>query len=260
MEVKWMIVLKTGQDLLLFEQHHHALVSGVMAKHWRSDSFIGGHLREQVEYAVAQHDKAWIPLDQQPLWNEEKQQPYSFVDFPMQEKMLRYQEGVHEVEKKSLYAGLLCSLHYRSFFPELSDDKGIQTFINEEELRQERLINELDGYIEEKEKNFHFDLLQFCDNLSLYCCMNEPGASKARELSWFKDGFPQQFEFAPEGIIANWNGLNNVELNPFPFENSFQVDIPFRQINQGSIKDKGIQQTWNESVLQSRSVTFTSHR
>jgi len=254
-----MIVLNTKQGMLLFEQHHHALVSGVMAKYWRVDAFIGEHIREQVEYAVAQHDRAWIPLDQLPLWNEDKQQPYAFTDYPMNEKMLRYQEGVNQVEDRSKYGALLCSLHYRSFFPEKSKDQAIQSFIDYEEKRQKKLKIELDEKVGDKAIKVHFDLLQFWDNLSLYCCMNEQGVNKEHELSWFRDGFPQQFAFAPDGIIAHWHGEDTVVLDPFPFESSFQVDIPFRRFRHDQIEEIGFTQAWKDSALHNRKVTFISN-
>ncbi|KGX86952.1 DUF3891 family protein [Pontibacillus marinus] len=251
-----MIVLNMEKGMFLFEQHHHALVSGIMAMHWRFDGFLGEHLREQVEYAVAQHDRAWIPLDGHPIWNDDKQQPYSFIDYPMKEKMVRYQEGVDQVEMRSNYGGLLCSLHYRSFFPEVSEDESIQAFISDEEARQKKLKNELGEMIGDEQLNFHFDLLQFCDDLSLYCCMNEPGVTKEEELSWFRDGFPQRFNFAPDGIVAYWDGKNAVALEPFPFQSTFQVDIPFRELRPEQIEEVGFPQAWKESVLHNRTIKF----
>ncbi len=251
-----MIVLNRDRDILLFEQHHHALVSGIMAMHWRYDAFKGEHLREQVEYAVAQHDRAWIPLDQKPLWNGDKEQPYSFIDYPMNEKMLRYQEGVDRVERRTKYGALLCCLHYLSFFPEQSDDPDIQSFITEENTRQKRLKKELGDTVQEDYLQFHFDLLQFCDDLSLYCCMNEPGVSKQHELSWFRGGFPQQFDFASDKIVAHWQDDKTVMVDSFPFRSTFYVDIPYRKLRKDQIEEGGFRKAWEDSVLSNRRVQF----
>src|SRR5690625_149953 len=104
-----MIVTKKANSFLMFEQHEHAKISGLMAKYWRDELFLGKTMREEVELAISQHDRAWIPLDKNLIWNEEKQAPYTFMDYPLEEKLRAYKRGADEIEKESNYASLLCS-------------------------------------------------------------------------------------------------------------------------------------------------------
>lgn len=251
-----MIVMKTSEGIWLFEQHHHALASGVMARNWREEDFSDTSIRKEVEYAIAHHDRGWISLDARPKWNEEKDQPYSFIDYSMFEKMKQYHAGVDQVERKTKYGALLCSMHYRSFFPDHSEDSEIQQFIHKEEKRQRRLYEELDKPLNQEQITFHFRLLQFCDDLSLYCCMNFPGSTKEEELDWFRDGFRQRFAAAPKGLQAWWKNEQEIELDPFPFADSFQLDIPYKYISFDQMKGYSLKDMWNSIPLRNRPITI----
>lgn len=45
----------------------------------------------------------------------------------------------------------------------------------------------------------HYRLLKFCDELSLYVCMNKPGVKKKDEIDLFKDGFEGTEMFNSKG-------------------------------------------------------------
>ncbi|KGP71425.1 DUF3891 family protein [Pontibacillus yanchengensis] len=255
-----MIVLKHRNELVLFEQHYHGLASGVMAHKWKDKNFLAPHLREEVEYAVSFHDRGWMPLDQKPLWDQANHQPYSFYNYPMREKMERYHEGVDEVEKKSFYGALLCSMHYCSFFDEKSDDEDSEVFLTKEHTRQEKLKKILGGKVTENSIGFHFTLLQFCDDLSLYCCMNEPGSSKEEEVSWFKNGFRQQFPEAPNGIMPRFENKECVSLDPFPFTEPFELMIPYKTVRMEKVEAIGLEDARREAPLQQRKVKIVPFR
>jgi hypothetical protein len=73
-----MIVRERPDSFLLFGQHEHALMAGELARRWgRSPEPFGSTV-----YAVANHDVAWREPDREVLWNEEKDRPYSFMDYP----------------------------------------------------------------------------------------------------------------------------------------------------------------------------------
>ncbi|QST00097.1 DUF3891 family protein [Pontibacillus sp. ALD_SL1] len=249
-----MIVVREPNHILLFQQHHHALVSGIMAKKWMGNEFVGGEPRSDVEYAVAYHDRAWIPLDQKPRWNNHKQQPYSFIDFPEEEKVIAYQRGIDEVEEHSSYAAVMCSMHYASFYSKADTlSESVREFLHNEERRRERLLS----FLSEEADNLkeHLDFLQFCDDLSLYCCMNPPGVKKEDELSWFRDGFPQTFSIAPNGLEAAWVDGKHIAVKPFPFEGPFTVSIPYKRVSD-SITAELWEDAYTSAECQVRTITF----
>ncbi|PKR77469.1 DUF3891 domain-containing protein [Halalkalibacillus sediminis] len=244
-----MIVQEYDKYFIMIDQHEHALISGEFAKRWGSQYFIGEDRRSQVELAIAEHDRAWIPLDQSPSWNDEKDAPHSFMDYPTEPKVIYYEKGIDIVQKESLYAGLLSSKHYLSFFDHHSTDPIISRFISREIDRQNRLIPEI-GEIDQKEMHFHFQLLQFCDDLSLYLCLNEPGVDKADENKMFKDGFRQTFDKIDSKIIANWKSEEVVLVDPFPFDEPFEVSLPYRKVFKSDINSFGLQEAFEQSKVE----------
>lgn len=251
-----MIVNEQGNYFLMIKQHDHALVSGQIVLEWKKDFLLRSKLREEADWAVAQHDRAWIPLDEHPIWNEDKQRPFSFTDYPLEEKLEAYQRGIEETADQSLYAGMLCSMHYQSFFSEDSDDPVIRSFISEEKSRQEKLFEKMEMDVPRDIYQLHFDRLQFCDDLSLYICMQEPGTPKENEVSWFKNGFRQSFDFAPAGMMARWVDEKKVSVDPFPFDKPIEVRFPYRLVSKDAIQKLGLEKAFHSAEVKHRTVTF----
>ncbi|MGI8313991.1 DUF3891 family protein [Halobacillus mangrovi] len=253
-----MIVQERENEFLMIKQHDHAQISGQMVLEWKKNFLLRSKLREEADWAIAQHDRAWIPLDEHPKWNDEKNRPYTFIDYPIKEKIEAYQRGIKEVAERSLYAGMLCSMHYMSFFSEDSDDPAILQFIGEEKKRQEDLFKAMKMDVPKDIYHLHFKRLQFCDDLSLYVCMQEPGIPKEQEVPWFKDGFRQTFDFAPDGIMANWVDQTQVSVNSFPFSRPFEVHIPYRSVSKKAIEEKGLEKAYHEAETAQRTVKIIS--
>ncbi|MCA0972389.1 DUF3891 family protein [Halobacillus litoralis] len=251
-----MIVLERDKDFILIKQHDHAALSGQMVREWKQNFLLRSKLREEADWAAAQHDRAWIPLDDEPRWNEEEGRPYSFIDYPLEEKLAAYQRGIEEVAGQSLYAGMLCSMHYQSFLSEDSENPVIRQFVQEEKERQEDLFASMEMDVPKDIYDLHFKRLQFCDDLSLYVCMNQPGTSKEQEVSWFKDGFRQAFDFAPEGMIAHWVDDKQVSVDPFPFENPFDAQVPYKLVRKSSIDRLGFTEAYKQAETDQRLITF----
>lgn len=205
---------------LLIDQHDHGRVSGVFARNL-SEGFVGGTLEDEALFAVANHDLAWVPLDAEPLWNREKEAPYSFVDYPVAPKVAAYSAGIDRIESESLYAALLCSGHY-GYLTEGSDDGDERRFYREEKARRERLRDKL---APERLASEERDLavLRFSDDLSLFVCLNEPGRN---EHPFYRDGL----RFRGERIFPEWQDEKTLGFAPEPFSRSFEVEVPYRVV------------------------------
>ncbi|MFC4766276.1 DUF3891 family protein [Effusibacillus consociatus] len=254
-----MIVHERDHDFIMIRQHDHAQVSGEAAKHWKTEFFPGFERHEDVILGIYQHDRAWIELDDTPLWNDRNHVPYSFVDFPSSLKLTFYRKGIDEVEVINPYAGLLCSLHYASFFENDTHPAG-QEFLRSERKRQQGLVQRLHLHgATMDELQFHFRLLQFCDNLSLYLCLNEPGVSKSDEFPWYRNGFSgsDQFSFTKNRVImAHWIDKERVSLSPSPFEKEVQVSLMTKAVDKERIKVVGIAQAYQDAAWTERKVSF----
>ncbi|HEY6674605.1 MAG TPA: DUF3891 family protein, partial [Rubrobacteraceae bacterium] len=103
-----MIVREKGDYYVLIKQHDHALASGEFARHWAERP----RPLEPIIYAIAHHDVAWQAPDARVRWNEETGRPYSFANYPPEEKVRAYVGGLAWLEERDPYAACLSSMHY----------------------------------------------------------------------------------------------------------------------------------------------------
>ena len=253
-----MIVLEDQLTFTLFTQDSHARVSGEIARHWRTDLFPGAEVKNDVLLAITEHDRGWLHLDGSPQWNRQTGKPYDFLDFPVDRKISAYSRGIKETAAMSPYAGLLCSLHYTSF---MEREDAAADFLAAEHERQRRLKESLGisgSLTKEHALKFHFYLLQLCDNLSLYLCLNRPGTAKADEHPFFKNGFPQDFPFfSKERIYPEWPVPGRVVLSPFPFTEPFIISLPYKEVHKESITRFGLIDAYEQGKEKMRSVELS---
>src|SRR5699024_651196 len=202
-----LIIRERDYAFVMIEQHHHAQISAEIIGKWRDYLFHHDPLYKSVMYAIEQHDCGWRFFDEQPFWNDAEQAPYAFTNFPTMAKSVLYTKGIDEVEALDPYAAVLCSAHYTKFL-EKSEHREARRFVERENLRRERILSQLE--IESMNiVDQHLALLQFADNISLYLCLNEPGAKKEAEHFFFKRGIPvsQILKHTISKIVqAYWHG------------------------------------------------------
>ena len=210
-----MIVRDRPDTFLLFKQHEHAQIAGEFARRWRE----GPRPFESTVYAVANHDLAWREPDQELLWNEEKDRPYTFVDYPLDLKLPAQKRGIDTVEDHDPYAGCLCSMHYARFL--LDSERPEEVEFREGEIgRQGRLEERMSEIeLENLERNFRF--LRLCDGLSLFLCLNEPGGEES------PSPYPGGFEFEGTHFGPVWEDEQTLRLDPNPFPEAFGIEIPY---------------------------------
>ncbi|MDQ3862614.1 MAG: DUF3891 family protein [Actinomycetota bacterium] len=213
-----MIVRERPDSFLLFEQHEHALIAGEFALRWRE----GPRPFESTVYATANHDLGWREPDSEVLWNEQKDKPYSFMDYPLDLKLPAQKRGIDAVENHEPYAGCLCSMHYSRFL--LDAERPEEVDFREGEMeRQNRLKERMSAEeLENLERNFRF--LRLCDGLSLFLCLNEPGGEDT------PPPYPGGFEFDGTRFGPVWEDERTLRLDPNPFSEAFGIEIPYRTI------------------------------
>lgn len=211
-----MIVRERYDSFLLFGQHEHALMAGEFARRWGESPTPF----DSTVYAVANHDLAWLEPDREVLWNEEKDRPYSFVDFPLERKLPAQKKGIDLVEDHDPYAGYLCSMHYARFLLDARRPEEV-AFREGEYDRQEGIEKSLS---EEEQQNLerNFGFLRLCDGLSLFLCLNEPGGGDS------PPPYPGGFVFEGTRFEPFWEDDRMFGLDPNPFSESFSVEIPYQ--------------------------------
>jgi hypothetical protein len=220
-----MIVRRRGNQFVLINQHQHGLMSGVFAENLEQT------IRpwEETLYAISHHDVGWEKLDKQILWDEETNQPYSFMDYPLEPKVNAYSDGIAAIDAHSIYAGYLCSKQC-SYLLEKTDHQLAKNFLEKEQTRRQRMRK----YLSLDEKQYlldNFRLLRFCDDLSLSLCLNEPGE---QTHPWYQNGIQyngHQYEWLFEAD-------HRIRLLPNLFRDSFVIQIPYQVVG----RDRQVQE------------------
>jgi hypothetical protein len=253
-----MIVLEREQSYLMVTQNDHAQIAGEIARNCKEEYFFDDNRTQDVLLAIKEHDRGWIELDSSPVWNDKTEKPYSFIDYPLSLKITFYKKGLDEVEKISKYAGLLCSLHYSSFIQDPSEP-AVRKFWHEEKRRQEQLSIDLQLPGNENKQEtlmYHLDLLKFCDYLSLYISLNEPGDNKGVH-PFFRNGFPQLFPFVTDKpIVAHWENQETVSLSFSPLKGEMEVKLPYWDVSKEQIEKNGVMQAYKDTPVSIRKIVF----
>jgi hypothetical protein len=217
-----MIVRERPHSYVLIKQHDHGLISGEFARHWVEKP----RPLEATLYAITNHDVAWQDLDAVVRWNEESGKPYSFANYPTRPKLRAYKVGLDLLEARYPYAACLCSIHYAS----LVGDSEDETRFRESEAGRQRQIKELMTKEESGNLGHNFRLLQLCDDLSLFVCLNEPGRN---DHPWYRNGF----EFEGSNFAPVWENRFTLRLDPNPFSKPFDLVVPYALFEKGGLAD-----------------------
>lgn len=246
-----MIVREHPNEFIMIEQDNHAHISGEIISKWRNDLFTGKELRRSVEHAIYMHDYGWKAFDNQPFWNDIGQAPYTFIDFPTSAKVVLYEHGIDAVEQADAYAALLCSEHYKRFLLKDSSTES-RAFVKKEGERQQRIINTLPEF-DELVFDFHYGLLQFCDNLSLYMCLNEPNTTKENVHPFFRGGLalsPALHFFDQQKMQLCWEGENTIEMETLPFLEDLTIKLKQKAVQKEKIKQNGLINAYETAPIQ----------
>lgn len=239
-----MIIREQNDAFIMIKQHDHAQISKRLYQQLHNH-LLPEEDSSSLEYAIAQHDCGWIPFDEAPFWNDQQQSPFSFTNYPTEPKTVLYEYGINMVEENDLYAALLCSEHYTRFLNN-SSNASATGFVERERARQERIKDQLNT----KEDVFlkHYEILQFFDNLSLYICLNEPGAAKEDEHYFFKKGIKLPQIFAEnQNLMPKWKTDKTIELNKDLFTSPATIPLKQKIVSKQNIKDKGLQKAYSNT-------------
>lgn len=249
-----MIVRESKTHFIMIKQSDHAKISGEVFKQLKKELFPIITRNDSVLYAINHHDLGWESVDQMPFWNDATGTPYNFMDFPIIPKLTFYTEGIEKVAEVDAYAGLLCSRHYTHFIlGELEEEEEARFFVEEEQERQERLIERISNF-DSDEFDFHYGLLVLCDNLSLYMCLNKPGVRKKKEHSLFKHRLftpPQLLDFIDSKFIdIHFKNKKDIHIAPFLLEEPLNITIPYKNIPKKAIRKLGLLKSYLHSPLE----------
>ena len=220
-----MLVQVRNDCLWLFSQNDHGLLAGRLAYEWWGLDGEPSPLPFELLLATSIHDTGWIQADSQPTWNPETGRPYTSLDYPLEQRLPMYREGLENLTTIDPYTGLLVSKHYAA----LGGMVPVEEFQVQESKRQEELVRALGlspGSMATVENQLRY--LQMFDLLSYFLCLAAPSASE--ELpEWLTS---QEIGKTPADseFTIRWSGDYRIGFDPCPFRQLFHVELPYREL------------------------------
>jgi hypothetical protein len=216
-----MIIREENDHLILISQHDHGILSGEIAFHWGNKNFPSANFEQII--SATYHDFAWYEYDKEMKWDNEKDRPYDFVHYPTEEKLLIYKNGITQLEKLHPYCALITSYHYCSFFLNRKS-KECKQFVHKEKIRQEKLMQLLRPDSIRNDLSF----LKLVDDISLFVCLNKPGAKRNEEHPWYQEGITFKSGDRDYHFNLHWVSQEKIQITPFPFKQEWQTNISYK--------------------------------
>lgn len=259
-----MICREHDGAIVMVKQHDHGKLAGELAIWFKEEHVPEEGRRDEVLWAVAEHDRGWIDLDETPFWNDAEHAPYTFIDFPVVPKLTFYKRGLDEIEERTPYGALLCSLHFERLIKISGlDNPELKLYQAHEEERRSRIHRALEVSKPIGEDELYYDarLLEFCDDLSLYLALNEPGSPKSEEHPWWREGFSgsEDFSFTSgRTITVEWKDKSTLVLDPFPFKKTVEVAFMLKRVQRSEIANRGIAPAYRDTPEEECRIVLTA--
>lgn len=106
-----MIVARDGEELRVVTQHDHARLAGELLALWREDALPGHPRREEILFAVREHDNGWREADSAPRADPETGRPRDFTSMPLDARFELWLRGVDRHAGDRPWTALLIAHH-----------------------------------------------------------------------------------------------------------------------------------------------------
>jgi len=219
-----MIVVPEEERLLVVTQHDHARLAGEVLSLWRADGVPEHPRRDELLFAVREHDNGWREADSAPRVDPETGRPHDFISLPTAARIELWLRGAGRYAGRRPWAALLVTRHALALH---AGRRG-------EEYWDEALFEPLDelygallegtGATEEGvEADYRW--LDLADALSLAACSRWETPRERR-------GHRFRYRPAAAGGGAERPGAvaGELELDPFPLAGATTFRVPCRRL------------------------------
>lgn len=218
-----MIVYDEGGAWRLVTQPDHARFAGELVSLWREDGLPRHPRRDDLLFAVREHDNGWREADAAPRWNAAAGRPHDFLSVPDEVRFEVWRRGPRRFAAERPYAALLIAHHGLALARWSASTTGAGAAAGPaDELAAE--LEELADELAEAagatrdEAAADYPFLGFADAASLAACnrWDEPFERPGRDGVTLRG----RFEAATETLY----------LDPFPLAGATRFAIPVRRI------------------------------
>jgi hypothetical protein len=221
-----MIVFDEGDAYRFVTQPDHARFAGELASLWREHGLPDHPRRDDLLFAVREHDNGWREADAAPRWNAAAGRPHDFLSVPDEVRLEVWRRGTERFAGERPYAALLVALHGLALATWQSSGAGgeaaadvVADLAAELEERADELA-EAAG-VDRSEAAADYRFLAFADAASLAVCnrWNDPFERPAPAAA---GGGTLRGRFEP--------ATETLYLDPFPLAGATRFQIPVRRI------------------------------
>ncbi len=218
---------------IIITQKDHSILSGDIMNHWGNSKFSPPKPKDEVLFAVAEHDNGWQEWEENPQINPLNKYPKNFLEMSYKDQAQIWKRSYLRYSKQHPYACSLIALHFDKFNSSvLKRNKNallLKTEIKKFVLENLKLSStEQKSLSEEIINNLKF--VQIGDIISLALCH---GWRSTRI-----DEIPYSLNGSNTSIMLKSQDGFNYRIYPFPFsKNPITISISGVKINRKTFKN-----------------------
>lgn len=238
-----MIVHSTNEGWEIIHQQAHGLLAYQIATYWRADKRPINW--PETVIALVEHDDGQDPYEGKNHISDAGA-PLQFGPYSVDQ----CRQMISVAMEKSRWNALMVS-HHASFLyeSERGNDPALDEFLDQQKDNQKKWRNAYKATV--KEVQYAYDLLQWCDALSLILCRQElPPEARLLEISKGPDG--------TSFFIHQRTTDKSLCVDPWPFDaHELNVHVEVYPINQLSFTDDvELYNAINDAPVEQREWTF----
>ncbi|MEM6797638.1 MAG: DUF3891 family protein [Acidobacteriota bacterium] len=211
-----MIVYDLGKVWRVITQHDHAALSAELLSLWRADGLPGHPRREDLLFAVREHDNGWLEADSSPRCRADGR-PHDFISVPAPWRREIWRRGVFRHVAERPYSALLIAQHALALHRRQAEREDWRASVEAWEALREELLEQAGAQREEMLADYRF--LALADSLSLAVCAGFKGSSEI-------DGWRYSARLEADRL--------ELALDPFPLAGATTLEIACRDLEAGS--------------------------
>ncbi len=240
-----MIISRQNGYLVMVRQDEHMIHAAEITRRWGNEYVGKPTPNDSVVMAIGQHDLGWKKPDDEVLFNSEMGQPVNFMDVNLRQHVEFYGDGYERAVQRDPYAGLLIGMHWIGLYTSRFGYDPTFTYKTSEDLKafmNETIRTQQKNWIEIKHEMWkhhqprrefedkiwlHYELFQVMDRISLFICLSDHDRIHETTLG------PVRFTLNGDykHLKVRTTGHGEITVDPFPFDQAFDVSVPFRRIS-----------------------------
>ncbi len=204
-----MIVTREDESLVMVTQPDHARFSAEIVSLWRADGLPDHPRRDDLLFAVREHDNGWREADAAPRVDPETGRPHDFLSIPREVRFEIWRLGTRRFAREHPYPALLITRHALALHQAHQGDEEWREFLDELAALFAELVEASGARAEDLAADYRY--LDLADVLSLMVSNRWTAPLERR------------------GTRARLAG-QRLELAPFPLAGTTTFRIPCRRI------------------------------